>query len=353
MKAKKNAAAETTHTAADQAAAFLDDAKTLLAAHYEQGRERIAPYWEEGRGRVTPYLEQSRERITPYVSQSREKLTPYLEQGRDKVAPYVAQSREYVSQGREKLGPAAHEAKVRSAVAAGAALESLHPHVTDALDKVAPAIESLKQGIDELTPRLTSALNQAAGGATVQDNEHSPMVAALKGELDVPQEKAKKRVKIWLPLLLITGLAGAAFYAWKKFMSPGASDWEQHNATAYNVDTEKSTTQSFGEPVDVPAGEGEVPGAGVADAAGVGASPSAAAAGTAGAAAAAGAGAGNKYGKDAYIGAEPPEGFTIKGNERSMKYHTPETGGYERTIADVWFTSEEAAKAAGFAKAQR
>ena len=36
-----------------------------------------------------------------------------------------------------------------------------------------------------------------------------------------------------------------------------------------------------------------------------------------------------------------------------MKIHVPGTGGYERTIAEVWFESEAAAEAAGFTKAQR
>ena len=50
-------------------------------------------------------------------------------------------------------------------------------------------------------------------------------------------------------------------------------------------------------------------------------------------------------GEGVYVGHEPPDGFTIKGNERSMKYHVPESAGYGRTIAEVWFNSEEAAKA--------
>lgn len=58
-------------------------------------------------------------------------------------------------------------------------------------------------------------------------------------------------------------------------------------------------------------------------------------------------------GEGVYVGAEPPEGYTIKGNERSMKYHLPESGGYARTIAEVWFDSEESAQAAGFIRAQR
>ena len=53
------------------------------------------------------------------------------------------------------------------------------------------------------------------------------------------------------------------------------------------------------------------------------------------------------------MGNEPPEGYVIKGNARSMKYHVPEAAGYARTTAEVWFNSEEAAQRAGFIRAQR
>ena len=52
-----------------------------------------------------------------------------------------------------------------------------------------------------------------------------------------------------------------------------------------------------------------------------------------------------------YRGETPPEGFDIKGNEDSMKYHTPESQWYASTIAEVWFDSEEAAERAGFVNA--
>jgi small subunit ribosomal protein S2 len=45
-----------------------------------------------------------------------------------------------------------------------------------------------------------------------------------------------------------------------------------------------------------------------------------------------------------------PDGFAIKGNADSMLYHSPDSPFYERTKAEVWFTSEEAAEAAGFSK---
>ena len=46
-----------------------------------------------------------------------------------------------------------------------------------------------------------------------------------------------------------------------------------------------------------------------------------------------------------------PEGFDIKGNKDSMKYHEPDGQWYAATVAEVWFKSAAAAEAAGFVKA--
>lgn len=54
------------------------------------------------------------------------------------------------------------------------------------------------------------------------------------------------------------------------------------------------------------------------------------------------------YGDNSYRGETPPEGFDIKGNEDSMKFHTTDSQWYGQTIAEVWFNSTEAAEAAGF-----
>jgi large subunit ribosomal protein L4 len=43
-----------------------------------------------------------------------------------------------------------------------------------------------------------------------------------------------------------------------------------------------------------------------------------------------------------------PEGFPVKGNVDSMLYHVPGSSFYARTVAEVWFTTAEAAEAAGF-----
>ena len=40
----------------------------------------------------------------------------------------------------------------------------------------------------------------------------------------------------------------------------------------------------------------------------------------------------------------------IKGNEATMLFHTTESPYYARVRADVWFASEEAARAAGYSR---
>jgi uncharacterized membrane protein ArfC len=86
-----------------------------------------------------------------------------------------------------------------------------------------------------------------------------------------------------------------------------------------------------------------------------GAAPGAVAAG---AAAAGGAAAAKSAGDEPYgagsrrvaAGEAAPSGYTVKGNEDSMLYHTPESPSYKQTIAELWFIDEETAERAGFAR---
>lgn len=57
------------------------------------------------------------------------------------------------------------------------------------------------------------------------------------------------------------------------------------------------------------------------------------------------------YGEGSYKGEDVPEGFTVKGNEDSMKYHVEGSQWYDATVAEVWFATAEAAEAAGFVPA--
>ncbi len=43
-----------------------------------------------------------------------------------------------------------------------------------------------------------------------------------------------------------------------------------------------------------------------------------------------------------------PEGYPIKGNTNSMKYHLPGTRYYDVTIAELFFDTPENAEAAGY-----
>ena len=45
---------------------------------------------------------------------------------------------------------------------------------------------------------------------------------------------------------------------------------------------------------------------------------------------------------------EAPEGFSVKGNRNSMKYHVPGSRWYSGTTAEIWFDSPANAEAAGF-----
>ncbi|RLV48844.1 30S ribosomal protein S2 [Nocardioides mangrovicus] len=47
-----------------------------------------------------------------------------------------------------------------------------------------------------------------------------------------------------------------------------------------------------------------------------------------------------------------PDGFEVKGNAQSMKFHAPSSPWYDRTKAEVWFKTAEAAEAAGFVNAE-
>ena len=49
--------------------------------------------------------------------------------------------------------------------------------------------------------------------------------------------------------------------------------------------------------------------------------------------------------------AEAPDGFPIKGNADSMKYHEPDGQWFGSAVAEVWFASTEAAESAGYTKA--
>jgi uncharacterized membrane protein ArfC len=108
--------------------------------------------------------------------------------------------------------------------------------------------------------------------------------------------------------------------------------------------------------VDLP--DGDAPTAKVPKIAGGGAVAAGAVGAAGGAAAAKLVGSDGDSGKDSEpygagslrlaAGAVAPSGWTVKGNEDSMLYHSPESPTYVVTVAEVWFRDVATAEAAGF-----
>ena len=62
----------------------------------------------------------------------------------------------------------------------------------------------------------------------------------------------------------------------------------------------------------------------------------------------------NPYGDGSHVALDDdsmPEGFPVKGNADSGKFHQPDGRWYENTVAEVWFADADAATAAGFIEA--
>jgi len=285
----REAAAETTHTAAERGAAALDAAI--------------------------------------------ERLQPLLEQAAEKVGPLADDAKKR-----------ADHARVAAAKYAADALDSVQPQLNEALEKVSPAVEKAQKAVqNDLIPKLIELLREAAEHPAVAgiledardaadevESRGRATVAAVKGELELPK---KSKGKTFVKLAVVAGLLGAVAVAVKTFLGSKDQGWAPHEPSpAYTYTDTPTPKDPEPEPVDDADDEvDETPDEGDATLE----EPT------------------NPFGEGSFVGAEPPEGFTIKGNDRSMKYHVPESGGYERTIADVWFSNEEAAQAAGFTRAQR
>ncbi|WP_332836170.1 hypothetical protein [Propioniciclava soli] len=297
----------------------------------------------------------------------------------------LAQAQAYLKQAQDYLAPRAEDAyksargyaddaRKKAAGYAAEAMDAARPHIDEALDRVGPAVDDAYQ---KVAPVIDNARGKVQYGLIpwVSSVLHDAADTTSKFELPevprhvVPQQRKKSVWGTIGKVALASGLLAAAAYGVKRFLAPADSGWQAHEpsspyvpTTAQNladdltevdetdaaapllddstVVTEEVTPvvadDADAEPVvtveettetvvdDTDAAEGD-------------ADPF----------------VDSPHGEGSYVGTNPPEGYAIKGNERSMKFHVQGNGGYERTIADVWFNSEEAAEAAGFTKAQR
>lgn len=404
------------HSAADRIAPLAHTAADRVAPLAQSAAERVSPLAHQAAELVTPYAHQARELVTPYAHQAVELVGPYAQQAKERVGPYASTARQLSAQAAhdavEALGPKLDDAFERVTPAVEAARErvanDLLPRLSGALSAAAAApvvVEATKRGKATMAAakgelalpepkkkrswgkRLAIVAAVAAVAAVVIRKLLGDKDNAWKAQPTTPYAPSKPAAS--------TPAASAATPDAPVVAPPSESvadlpetletDDPQEGESAHLAFAEANESADFdGEPVveteplsdatvaDLPTDAVEPsaqtsdfvvepepglpdeefhPVADAPEALSDELEPT-----TEGVAPVVEDEAGTdqpKYsGEGAYVGSEPPEGFFIKGNERSMKYHTPESGGYSATSPEVWFNSEAAAEAAGFTRAQ-
>jgi hypothetical protein len=304
---------------------------------------RVVPLATQAVGRVTPYTHQAVGLVTPYAQQAADRVTPLAHQAADFVTPLAHQAADFVTPYAQKVGPLAAAAKERSVQGVHDAVDAVGPKLEEALAGVTPVVDAARGKVtDDLLPRIGGVLTSAAAAPIVVEatKRGKATMAAARGELSLPEPTVAPKGRVLKRLGVIAVLVGVAAVVVKKLLGSADADWQAARPTTPYVPatppatstTSASATTSGTETVatdvaDLPT-----------DAVEPAAQTPTGSVGTAS--------------DGAYVGSEPPEGFVIKGNENSMKYHTPESGAYAETVAEVWFSSEEAAQEAGFVRAQ-
>ncbi len=400
-----------THVAADRIAPLAHSAADRIAPLATGAVERVTPYAQQAASRVSPYAHQAAERITPIATSAKqrgarvahdavEKFGPALDEALERVSPAVEAARgkmssEILPKLSEALSAAAGAPVVvevtkrgKAAVAAAkgelelpkekkksrwlkrlAIVAAIAGVAVVVVRKFLGAKDADWQAARPTTPYAPSQQATAEATGTGSAAAAPPVV----DELDEAGEDPQGGMSAHLMNLEADGAAMPDEPA-------EGGDIEETSAEAptFNETPDDMTTlvdEAFAEaaakltdegPAEAPSVGEQTPaetttvdessvGTTAADGALAGQTP----VGDEGATlldetAAAPEARRSKYeGEGVYVGGEPPEGFTIKGNERSMKYHVPESAGYSRTVAEVWFNSEEAAQNAGFVRAQR
>jgi ElaB/YqjD/DUF883 family membrane-anchored ribosome-binding protein len=385
----------------------FDTAVSRLSPYVEQAGDYVGPIAHRARTQTVKLAAETYDRAHPlledaakFAVDSYDRVQPRLEEAARRGARFAADT-------YERVQPALDDVRVKGARIAADTLDKVQPRIEDALDRVSPAVDDVvgrvQPAVDEafrrvgpavdaardkvqydLLPRFSAALHEAADHPLAKETTSRMLAAtaALKGDLELPPEKKKAGVGRRIAQVALIGAAVAGVVvAAKKLFGKSDTGWETHEPSKAYVadpvaDVVEDVTAAADEAAEVveEAAETATEATGDAVASAVDAAAEAAdqvtdeAVGQPGEAvqdvvegASAEAEAGDDaaplavspYGEGSYVGAEPPEGYDIKGNERSKKFHVQGTGGYERTIADVWFNSHEAAERAGFVKAQR
>jgi len=216
-------------------------------------------------------------------------------------------ARDLAAQGRivkTQVGDAAVQARQR-----------LTPLVEAAVDRAKPVVDRAKPVVDEaiakvsdvvsadLMPRLADLRQQATPLIDDAAKRSRLAVSALKGDL-VAEPAPKRGHPVW-KAIGVAAIVAIIGYLVKVLLEARNDGWAMQDEVFDDVVVTEDTEDP------------------------------------------------QRYGEGSYIGSEPPEGYVIKGNDRSMKYHVPTAIGYERCVTEIWFNSPEAAESAGFTRALR
>lgn len=374
--------------AADAIGAAADRVSPL--AH--SAANRVAPLAQSAADRVGPLAQTAAGRIGPLAGQTVDRVTPYAKVAADRFTPLAHSAAGYAQTASDRFTPIANTALLRGNQATAEAVRRFGPAFEDARVRVSPAVAAARGRVTaDLLPRLTGAF-----GVSTADTLVPEPVPPTTAELALLDRKSRGR---WVRRIAVVGALGAvAVVVVRKFVGGQEADWQAARPSTPYVPppspaprttetagaSESSVTQPTGDraPVEPVAVEEDFAATEPAAAEDLSAAPAAPVKminlnddgnveetvvdevvlrepvadlpGTEPVGELPRSGRAARWsGEGVYVGSEPPAGFVIKGNDRSMKYHLPEAAGYSRTIGEVWFNSEEAAQRAGFVRAQR
>lgn len=406
------AAGEHARGALGEGAAAIEElvnaAAEFLSPKVRDASHRITPLVTEARGKVSPHLATAGDKVGPYY----EKTKGRVAEGYENVLPRIQEILDKAADSdyAAKAGRLADSTSSNAQAALGEASKAFHGAVDtagrNAQQVAGRAAENAQEGVHkaaEGTRRVTKKTSRKARAkadkAAKKAAKIASAAAAAQARKNAQARKKKHRGRNRLLTAFgIVAVVGALVVAARQLLMPRDDGWtprEPSNDFDDDVTTESSTDRvedltapatdqasaggsvhttpastAHGEDEDavvtsedshIASGDAGTPAGSAAPATEPDVESSAAETldeaenvwtGEGGQARAS-ADEPADFGPDSYVGENPPEGFTIKGNLRSMKYHTPDGAGFGRTKADVWFASEEAAEAAGFTKASR
>lgn len=249
------------------------------------------------------------------------------EKAADQGSNFLDDASNVVGDVIDYIAPRAQQAKDKI-------VDAVAPAVDDVRDRVQPAVKNAYENVsdkvsNDFYPQFQNLLDQAGDNPQVRKiaKRSKKQLKKLRKQMNLPTP-AKEKKSVLRRLFTILGIAaviGIAVAALKVLLGSADDGWSpQEPMRPAREDGESGWPEA---PATRSADDEDAESSEDADE--------------------------SEYGEGAYVGSEPPEGYSIKGNERSMKYHVPEAAGYDRTNADVWFNSEQAAQNAGFTRAQR